>query len=308
MISKVNLKHIDLFSGTGGFALGAHLNGIPTTNFVELEPHLQRVLAKNFPEAIIGSDIRDFSMCGLPEADYIVSGGFPCTNISRANWKDGSGIYGEHSSLWFEMFRVIKEGRPKYVLIENVSELLSRGLGTILRDLSEIGYDSCWTLIDSKYCGVPQRRRRVYILGVRDGIHRNADPFKFEERNPYELARQIQSVEDGFDWNLESGQQGLGAITYLTRNRSDKFVIRGVASTIQKRDFKDFTDVIVGEQFVRRLIPVERLRLQGYPDNWLDDCKLTDKQMYMANGMTVPVTKWLFERIICYEKEFGLNF
>ena len=62
----MSLTHVDIFSGTGGFALGAKQAGIHTTDFVELEPHLQRVLAKNFPEAIIGSDIRDFSMCGLP--------------------------------------------------------------------------------------------------------------------------------------------------------------------------------------------------------------------------------------------------
>lgn len=302
----MSLTHVDLFSGTGGFALGARLNGIHTSDFVEIEPHLQAILGKNFPDGVIHNDIRNFSLKGLPEGEYVVSGGFPCTNISRANWKDGSGIYGEHSSLWFEMFRVVKEGRPKYVVIENVSELLSRGLGTILRDLSEIGYDSAWTLVDSKYCGVPQRRRRVYIVGFRDGIHGESDPLKFEERSGEKLSRQIRAVDEGFEWNIGEGDEGEGSVAYLTRNRSDKFVECGIASTLQKRDWKDFTDVIVtGERTVRKLMPVERLRLQGYPDDWFDGLGLSDIKKYMSNGMTVPVTRWIFERILDYEKSFG---
>ena len=292
-------NHIDLFSGIGGFAYGLNQSGITTETFVEFEEYLQKVLSKHWPNTKIHKDIRDYH---APKNCFIMSGGFPCTDISIAN-PNGKGLAGERSGLWVEYLRVVKESTPKYILIENVFNLINKGLSTILQDLAEIGYDATYTIIDSQFCGVPQRRRRVYILGVRDGIPLGADPLQNSKRSGKELRGKIDSVKEGFEWNFEAGA-GVGhPIAYFTRQRSDEFAGKGVASTILKRDYKDFTDLILhNDGNVRKLGIKERLRLQGIPDYWLDDCGLTNQQQYMANGMTVNVIKWLGERVMEFDK------
>jgi DNA-cytosine methyltransferase len=295
-------NHIDLFSGTGGFSLGLEKSGIVTTQFVEYEEHLQRVLKKHWPNVNIHKDIKDYE---APKQPFIITGGFPCSDISIAN-PTGKGLAGERSGLWREYLRVIRNSKPKYVLIENVFALLSKGLGTIIQDLAESGYDSTWTIIDSQYCGVPQRRRRVYILGVRDGIPRGADPLANSVRSGQEMRPKINSIKQGFKWNFEPQSNSEEPIAFFTRQRSDEFAQKGVASTILKRDYKDFTDLVLyNNNIIRKLSIYERLRLQGIPEYWLDDCGLTNQQKYMANGMTIAVTKWLGEKVMEFDKSIN---
>lgn len=298
-----NFNHIDLFSGIGGFAYGLNQVGIVTEEFVEYEEHLQRVLRKHWSNAKIYKDVKNYH---APKNCFIMSGGFPCTDISIAN-PNGIGLRGERSGLWREYLRVIGESTPRYVLIENVFNLINKGLGTILQDLAEVGYDSTYTIIDSQYCGVPQRRRRVYILGVRDGIPLGADPFQNSARSGEDLSRRVEAVKEGFCGYFEEGA-GIGEpIAYFTRQRSDQFALKGVASTITKRDYKSYTDLVLHKcGSIRRVGVKERLRLQGIPDYWLDDCGLTLQQQYQANGMTVNVTKWLGERVMEFHEKYKL--
>ena len=293
--------HIDLFSGIGGFSYGLEKSGIITTEFVEYEDHLQRVLKKHWPNTKIHKDIRDYDP---PKQPFIMSGGFPCSDISIGN-PNGKGLEGERSGLWREYLRCIRFSRPKYVLIENVFTLLSKGLGTILQNLAESGYDSTWTIIDSQYSGVPHRRRRVYILGVRDGIPRGADPFANQIRSGQEIREKADFVKRSFEWDFKEGA-GIGEpIAYFTRQRSDQYATKGTASTITKRDWKSFTDLVLHEGVLRRVGPPERLKLQGLPSDWLDDCDLTTKEKYAANGMTVKVTEWLGRKVMDFDREFG---
>jgi DNA (cytosine-5)-methyltransferase 1 len=273
--------------------------------FVEFEPHLQNVLRKNWPNSLIHSDIREFSPKYQPD---IVTGGFPCQDISRANTtKNKGGINGARSGLWAEYFRVLGECRPKYCIIENVFDLLSNGLGRILQDLASIGYDSTWTVIDSQFTGVPQRRRRVYILGVRDGITDKADIFQCAERSgrrTRESARSISKERSGIFTEAVGKRK---AIAYFTKQRTDEFNECGVASTIAKRDWKSNTDLILHtDGSIRGLTVSERMKMQGIDPNWMDGCKLTTKQKYAANGMTIPAVKWVIERLINYDKTLDI--
>jgi len=293
-----NYNHIDLFSGIGGFALGLNKSGIITQEFVEYEEYLQRVLTKHWPNVKIHKDIRDYH---APKNPFVITGGFPCSDISIGN-PHGKGLEGERSGLWTEYLRIINESKPKYVIIENVFTLLSKGLGTILQNLAESGYDSTYTIIDSQHCGVPQRRRRVYILGVRDGIPRGTDPLANSIRSGKELRAKVDSIKGQFKWSFEARENSEEPIAYFTRQRSDQYAEKGVASTITKRDWKSFTDIVLCNNGVLRRTGIkERLRLQGIPDYWLDDCGLTNQQKYMANGMSIPVTQWLGEKLIQFD-------
>ena len=101
----------------------------------------------------------------------MVSGGFPCQNISAAG--KGEGIYGQKSSLWFDMLRVIREIRPKYVFVENTPMLVSRGLDTVLSGLSEVGYDAEWLVLSASSIGAPHIRERLWILAKNESASAN---------------------------------------------------------------------------------------------------------------------------------------
>lgn len=163
-----------------------------TAYYNEIDPYCCRVLDKNIraghlPYGVIDDrDIRDvradelvgFSqlhlfagiggfplacrMVGLPDTFGIVTGGFPCQDISKAG--RGAGIDGERSGLWAEMVRLIGELRPRYALMENVSMLLARGLGRVLGDLAACGFDAEWSVVSACSVGAPHTRERVFIV------------------------------------------------------------------------------------------------------------------------------------------------
>lgn len=279
------LKVLDLFSGIGGFTLGLEKNPLfKTQMFCEIEPHCIKVLNKNYPDIPINTDIKQLN---IDEGEYdVMCGGFPCQDISIAG--KNAGITGARSGLWFEYHRLIKQGRPKYVIIENVSALLSRGLSTVLQNLAEIGYDATWTTYDTQFFGLPHRRRRVYIVGVRDGIPSESDIFQFAGRDTAQSGYKMEIVKQGFEWHFAEKTTGRD-VAYYTRQRSDQFAECGVCSTLMKRDYKDFTDVILEDGYIRKVTPTERMRLQGIPEDWYDNCGLTVQQQYSVPGMSVPV-------------------
>lgn len=290
-----------MFSGIGGFSLGFSLEGFKITACAEIEEYPSKVYAKNFPNVINYGDVTRQKYT-IGQFDIII-GGFPCTDISIAS-KTKRGIYGERSILWKEYFRAISEIRPKYCVIENVFMLLGRGLNEILSDLAKIGYDARWTVIDTKYTGSPQRRRRVYICGVRDGIPRDSNLFEFEKRNITELREKILLIDKSFEWDFREGEEKRKGFTYHTRQRSDEFKNLGVSGTLTKRDYKSFTDLVVDNIGVRRVCPTERLRLQGFPDDWhLEDASDTNKFKY--NGMSVNSVRWVANQIKKFESKYG---
>lgn len=287
-----------LFSGIGGYELGLQRAGHNIVGLCEIEPHCIRVLNKNF-DVSVHEDIKTLK---IEEGQCdILCGGFPCQDISVAGKNKGL-LGGEKSSLWREYHRVIKESKPKYAIIENVSAILGRGLEIVLQDLAEIGYDATWTTFDSKYFGVPQRRRRVYILAVRDGIAADADIFKFNERNTEGHRSKVDAIGKSFEWDFtESGEEGEG-FAFFTRQSNSEYACAGVSSALMKRDYKQFTDLVLEHDgSLRRVIPEERLLLQDYPVDWLDDCELTNSQKFSCNGMTVPVTEHIGRSITEYE-------
>ncbi len=308
-MKKQKLVVLDLFSGIGGFSLGLQKAGFKTIAFCEIEEPHRKVLTKHWPRVPIAGDVTKLTyenneLIYNGEVIYngkidLICGGFPCQDISIAG--KNAGIRGAKSGLWAEFQRLIGEVNPKYAIIENVSALLSRGLNVILNDLAEVRYDATWTTLDTKYFGLPHRRRRVYILAVRDGIKDGADIFKFDRRLGAEHRQAVGSFDKGFKWNFAPSNGFKEAFAFFTRQRSDEFAEAGLSSTIMKRDFKDFTDVVVSKGRVRRVIPSERLMLQGIPSDWLDGLGLSNNIKFSMNGMSVPVVEWLGNRVMEYD-------
>lgn len=159
------LSHGSLFSGIGGFELGAERVGIKTVWNCELLPYNRKILKQHFPNT---KQYFDIKLMENPEKVNIISGGFPCQDISIANVTNNNGaaqgIKGERSGLWSEMFRIIRIVRPEYVIIENSSAITFRGLERVLCDLSEIGYDAEWQSLSGTTFRVQQVRERTYII------------------------------------------------------------------------------------------------------------------------------------------------
>jgi len=154
-------KHLDLFSGIGGFALAARWAGIETIGFCEIDKYAQKVLKKNFPGVPIYDDVTKLKGSQFKDI-YLLTGGFPCQDISIAG--KGAGLDGERSGLWTELHRIISEVRPKYALVENVPALTFRGGTRVIGDLTEIGYDCEWQIVGADDVGAPHRRKRIWIV------------------------------------------------------------------------------------------------------------------------------------------------
>jgi DNA (cytosine-5)-methyltransferase 1 len=153
-----------LFAGIGGFDLGLERAGMRSVWQCEIDPYCQRVLAKHWPDVLRVPDIRDVGAGTVPYVD-VICGGFPCQDLSYAG--KGAGLDGERSGLWSEYARVIRELRPRYVLVENVSALLARGLGRVLGDLAEVGMACEWGCIRAADVGAPHLRDRVWLVAYR---------------------------------------------------------------------------------------------------------------------------------------------
>ena len=157
------LKILDLFSGIGGFSLGLERTGnFETAAFCEIDKAAQKVLKKHWPTVPIFEDVSTLTAKDLNGTIDVICGGFPCQDISLAG--KGAGLEGARSGLWFEFHRLIQEIKPKFVIIENVSALRSRGLDQVLRGLSEIGYDAEWHCIPASAVGAKHKRDRIWVI------------------------------------------------------------------------------------------------------------------------------------------------
>jgi len=161
------MNELALFAGCGGGILAGHLLGWRCVAAVEIEDYPRRVLLQRqsdgfLPRFPIWDDVATFDgkpWCGKID---VISGGFPCQDISIAG--RGAGLDGEQSSMWYHMARVVSEVRPRFVFVENSPMLIHRGIGRVLGDLSCLGYDSKWTVMGAADVGAPHKRDRAWIV------------------------------------------------------------------------------------------------------------------------------------------------
>ena len=166
------LTHGSLFAGIGGFDLGFERAGIKTVWQVEIDPFCRKVLEKHWPEAARYEDVSKILPGELSKVD-IISGGFPCEDISLAGRR--AGVAGERSGLYREMVRAVRLVRPAFAVMENVAAIVANGLGRVLGDMAEMRYDSEWDCISASDIGAPHGRDRIWITFT------DADKFKWQD-------------------------------------------------------------------------------------------------------------------------------
>ncbi|OQS33000.1 DNA cytosine methyltransferase [Chromobacterium haemolyticum] len=158
-----------LFAGIGGFDIGFENAGFRTVWQVEINPICRAVLSDRFPHAKQYEDVRAVG-AGLERVDVIV-GGFPCQDLSTMGKRRG--LEGERSGLFYEVCRIATELQPRWLVLENVTGLLSCGHGRdfqeVISTLAECGYVGYWRVLNAQYFGIPTSRRRVFIVaGLRE--------------------------------------------------------------------------------------------------------------------------------------------
>ena len=195
------MNELALFAGAGGGILGGHLLGWRTVCAVEWEPYPASVLCARqndglLPPFPIWDDIQTFDGHPWRGIVDVVSGGFPCQDISAAG--KGAGIDGERSGMWREMARIIREVRPRFVFVENSPMLTSRGLGVVLGDLASMGFDAKWGVLGAADVGAPHQRDRIWISARRRNIlpHSQHDRDGWRQQQPESTQETAGNVAD----------------------------------------------------------------------------------------------------------------
>ncbi len=230
------MKFISLFSGIGGFDLAFENAGMQSVAVCEIDKSAQSVLRRHFPHSELYTDVRDIGEAthGTKAVD-LICGGFPCQDLSIAGKRRG--LAGDRSGLWFEFARIIDELEPSWVVIENVPGLLSsnkgRDLAVILSWLGNRGYGWSYRVLDAQYFGVPQRRRRVFIVAS-FGNGRAAEVLFEREGSagntpPSREARQADP--ETFVINLANG--GANQKNVKTADTVDTWATQAVAFTVR---------------------------------------------------------------------------
>lgn len=196
---------LDLFSGIGGFSLGLERAGMKTVALCEINPFCRQVLAKHWPEVICYGDVRALdgrrlAADGIERID-VICGGFPCQDLSLAGKL--AGIDGTRSGLWSEIARLIGEVRPRYAILENVSNLLAGPperpgwwFGRVLGDLASLGYDAEWHCIPAGNIGAPHERDRVWVVAYPNGAQREGGGISGRIHQEHANARSCSWWED----------------------------------------------------------------------------------------------------------------
>ena len=165
-----------LFSGIGGLEMGLESTGRFETKWqAEVDPFCRKVLAKNWPDVKIYEDVKHVGVENEVENVDVICGGFPCQDLSSAREGSGQGtgkgLDGKKSGLYREFVRTIRELEPKGFVIENVPNLVNRGLHTILGEVAEIGYDAEWHIVSAASVGGQHLRKRVFVMGYANSSH-----------------------------------------------------------------------------------------------------------------------------------------
>ena len=244
------MRELALFAGAGGGILGGRILGWRTICAIEWDEYARAVLMSRqddgslepFP---IWDDVRTFDGTQWRGVVDVISGGFPCQDISTAG--KGAGITGERSGLWREMARIICEVRPQFVFVENSPALTGRGLDVVLGDLASLGYDAEWGVLGACSVGAPHRRERIWILARLDSDSDGGRCEKFGKSTGGGESRPFRNQPDGLcppGWWAGSdvpdshGRRGDGSDEEI-RSRRDEPVARGPDvpdSDVQRRE------------------------------------------------------------------------
>ena len=305
------LRFLDLFAGIGGFRLGLEQAGHECIGFCEIDKFARQVYKANFnTEGEVEwhdiTKVTDEQVGELRGKVDLITGGFPCQAFSVAGKRRG--FNDTRGTLFFEIARVARILKPRYLLLENVKGLLNHARGdtffTILNTLGELGYWVEWQLLNSKNFGVPQNRERVFIVG-----HLGGEP----RRKIFPITRASGQTQDRVTKTLKTE-----VVPILINRGKVKIKDDNLASCLDANYYRGLdnrgarTGIMEKPSHrdgvrIRRLTPLECFRLQGFPDSHHDKAKaagVSDAQLYKqaGNAVTVNVVYEIARRLdlCCY--------
>ena len=304
------MKFIELFAGIGGFRYGLEgkwsIYRCVWAN--EIDKYACQIYRKNFGGGeLYEGDIRTVRPEDIPDHDLLV-GGFPCQAFSIAGKR--AGFNDTRGTLFFEIARILRDKRPRCVLLENVKGLLSHDSGktfqTILKVLSDIGYRVEWQVLNSKNFGVPQNRERVFIIGYIRG-EGGGQVFPIGESNEIsngrikkELSYRNQKTVYNPNGIAPTFREGHGDGIRIIDDYNHKIKEDNICGTV-RQTFNNSKDgngcKLLNGTKIRRLTPTECERLQGFPDGWTEGISDTQRYKCLGNAVTTNVISAIGERL-----------
>ena len=292
------MRVLSLFSGGGLGDYGLELAGMEIVGQVEIDDYCQKILKLRWPEVPKWKDIKDFNGELFIKHSYppdLISGGFPCQDISVAGKQIG--ITGQRSGLWKEMLRIICEVRPRYVLVENVSALLSNGMGVILGDLAEIGYDAEWECFPASAVGAPHTRQRVWIIA-----HPNSKRYDLWrndwERRQFLLHENWDASKSEQEWEEWLG--GFGSSCEDVANSNGREFKQNRFSWGTRKRLSSFRDDC--ERNIWNPSKQESALASTLSGMANGLASRVDRGAMSGNGQVVQVVQYIGERIMEYDK------
>lgn len=312
--------------------LGLHRAGLECIGQCEVDPWRRGILARHWPEVPRWDDVATLDPAQVAGPVDLIAGGFPCQDVSVAGRR--AGLAGARTGLFWEAMRLVDAIRPRFVLLENVVGLLSsnrgRDFGVVVGALADIGYGVGWRVLDSQHFGVPQRRRRVFILGVlgagRAGAERAGAVLAVGTRCPGHPATGTAAgpsaalrpaprtrvdgsphgVNEAVTKKWVKGSAGPSGDECQNLVMMDRYYVEDHANGTLRANGAhggpprtDRQPLAVGADHIRRFTPVETGRLQGFPDDWFGEGPPDGPRLAaIGDAVTVPVAQWLGQRLV----------
>lgn len=292
--SEINVA--SFFAGIGGFDLGFERAGAKVVFQCEIDKFCRSVLKKHWPTVPLAGDIKMVESTQIPKSANVWTGGFPCQDVSLANQGKRKGLEGERTGLFFEFIRLVERNHPSWIVLENVPGLLNSNNGedfrTIISSLGELGYGVSWRVLDAKYFGTPQRRRRVYIVASYRNIR--ASEVLFESGASQEVHRASLGERDlstsGFATGI--GKSTIYSIQHATIGRKPE---AGPQAKGFRNDGETYTlDSRGSADVVCKTNDAFRVRKTSGFSERVDSAR----HRAIGNAVCVPVVEWIAKRII----------
>lgn len=298
------MRHASFFSGIGGFDLGFERAGIFTVFQCEKNNFCRSILQSHWAEVPLEEDITKLDPSRVPDAD-VWTAGFPCQDLSLARMGFRSGLRGEKSGLFFRFAEILAASMPRAIVLENVHGLLTshrgRDFAIVLKTLDELGYGVAWRVLNSKDFGLPQSRRRVFVVGVLGDPGRAAAILLEPER-----------CAGNSETGGSSGKKPPSLFQKIVGNPRKgpltKFLAHCIYAESARHTGTDWSRNYVWypDGRVRRLTSEEVERAQGFPAGWtlpsgaVDENGRLETPRYHAvgNSVTPAVAEWIGHKLV----------
>jgi DNA (cytosine-5)-methyltransferase 1 len=315
------MNYFSVFSGIEAASVAWGGLGFKPVGFSEIDPFSCAVLSYHFPDVKNYGDINNFKEWKIDRAIRIMVGGSPCQSYSTAGFRQGAKDV--RGKLMFTYGNMVGHFKPMWVVWENVPGVLSSNNGhdfaQFLDMLEKCGYGIAWRILDAQFFGVPQCRRRVFVVGYFGNVQRAAAVL-FDGGSMQKHIEALQRGGGGADPGIVGGIGAAGVLALLDQGGSFMQVQYNKTGTILASEAAHPIIVFYkppnqSEMELRHLTPKEDERLQGFPDDWtrvpydnkpLERCPDRLRYKAIGNSMAVPVMRWIGRRILETEKLFSV--